>query len=120
MADARFLLVAAGLLCATSPALAGDAARGKQVFQICAACHGDQPGDLGPSLVGVVGRKAGARDDYRYSGPMSRADFTWDRERLRSFRRDPRGVVKGTKMPFDGLADEGEIDDVIDFLASRQ
>jgi cytochrome c len=103
-----------------SPAMAGDAERGKQVFQVCMACHGDKPGDLGPSLVGVVGRKAGALDDFRYSGPMTRAGWVWDEARLRAFVLDPQDVIKGTKMPFDGLASDRDAEDVVAYLASRR
>jgi cytochrome c len=102
------------------PAWAADVVRGAEVFQACIACHGDHPGDLGPSLIGVVGRKAGSRDDFRYSGPMSRADFSWDTGKLREFIHDPLSVVKGTRMPFGGLADDRDVDDLVAFLASRQ
>ncbi len=101
-------------------ASAGDAARGQEVFKACAACHGERPGDLGPSLVGVVGRKAGSLEDFRYSGPMSRAGWTWDEAKLAAFIHDPQGVVKGTKMPFDGLAGDRDVEDVIAYLASRK
>ena len=114
----RRLMEAALLGFTTSGAFAGDVERGKQVFQACAACHGDQPGGLGPNLAGVLGRKAGAREDYRYSPAMARAGFIWDEEFLRTFLRDPRTTVKGSKMPFDGLADERDIDDVVAFLVS--
>ena len=102
------------------PALAGDPGRGQEVFKACAACHGDKPGDLGPSLIGVVGRAAGSRDDFRYSGPMARAGFIWDEAKLVAFVRDPRAVVPGTRMPFDGLADARDADDVVAGLASRK
>lgn len=113
---------AAGLLALgiAGPAAAGDAARGRDVFKVCIACHSDRPGDLGPSLIGVVGRKAAALDDYRYSGPMARAGFVWDEARLREFLRDPQSLVKGTRMPFDGLGEDADIDDVIAYLASRK
>lgn len=114
----RLLLPALLALSATG-ACAGDMERGKQVFQTCAACHGDQAGGMGPTLRGVIGRKAGSRDDYRYSAAMARTDFIWDTDRLRLFLRDPRTTVKGNKMPFDGLTDERDIDDVLAFLASQ-
>ena len=49
----------------------GDAAAGKKVFNKCMACH-DAMNDkdkVGPSLVGVIGRKAGTRKASRPNIP---------------------------------------------------
>jgi cytochrome c len=116
----RAFAIVSMLVASCASARAGDPARGQDVFKACAACHGDKPGDLGPSLIGVVGRVAGSRDDFRYSGPMSRAGFVWDEERLVAFVVDPRSVVPGTRMPFDGLADPRDAQDVVAYLASRK
>lgn len=116
----RIFMAAAVACIGAGPALAGDAARGEQIFKVCAACHGDKPDDVGPSLVGVVGRVAGSRDDFRYSGPMSRAGFVWDAAKLVAFIHEPRSVVPGTRMPFDGLADPRDADDVVAYLATRK
>ncbi len=116
----KYFGLVAALLCGVAPAFAADPVRGQQIFRACIACHGDKPDDLGPSLVGVFGRKAGSLEDYRFSGPMARAGFTWDEDRLRAFLADPQGAVKGTRMPFDGLADNADISDVIAYLASRK
>jgi nitrite reductase (NO-forming) len=45
-----------------SPASGGDPVAGRLVFRKCQACHSLEPGKniLGPSLAGIVGRKAGA------------------------------------------------------------
>lgn len=113
----RFALAAA-VICLAVPALSADAARGKEVFQACAACHGDKGGDLGPSLAGVIGRKAGSREDFRYSGPMMRAGFTWDETRLKAFIRDPQEAVRGTRMPFGGLDSAADIDDLAAYIGA--
>ena len=112
--------IAAALFCGPALALAADPVRGQQVFRACVACHNDKPDDLGPSLIGVVGRKAGSLEDYRFSGPMVRAGFVWDEDSLKAFLKDPQGAVKGTRMPFDGLAENDDIDDVVAYLASRK
>ena len=108
----------AALAAATIPdaALAADAAHGKVVFQTCAACHSDKPDAIGPSLKGVYGRKAGSLDDFRYSSAMMRANFTWDETNLRDYIKDPQAKVKGNRMPFGGLSDPKDIDDVIAYL----
>ena len=103
-----------------SAALAADVDHGKQVFQACAACHSDKPDALGPSLVGVIGRKAGSRDDFRYSSAMTRAGFNWDAGNLRQYLADPQAKVKGNRMPFSGLNDPKDVDDVIGYLKTLQ
>ena len=100
------------------PALAADVEHGKQVFQTCAACHSDKPDALGPSLTGVIGRKAGSRDDFRYSNAMMRAGFTWDAGSLHQYLTDPQAKVKGNRMPFSGLSDPKDVDDVIAYLGT--
>jgi cytochrome c len=110
-------LVVAGLVSGTA-ALAADVEHGKQVFQACAACHTDKPDGLGPSLKGVVGRKAASLDDFRYSGPMRRANLVWDDANLRQFLADPQAKVAGTRMPFGGLNDPKDVDDVVAYLAT--
>ncbi len=111
--------VALAAIAAASAARAADVEHGKQLFQACAACHGDKAeGNLGPDLTGAVGRKAGSRDDFRYSAAMMRAGFVWDEEHLRAFVHQPRQVVKGTRMPFEGLPNEADVDDVVAYLAT--
>ncbi len=106
------------LVLAAAPAVAADIEHGKTVFQACAACHTDKPDALGPSLKGVVGRKAASLDDFRYSAPMRRANLTWDEANLRQFVADPQGKVSGTRMPFGGLRDPKDVDDVVAYLAT--
>jgi cytochrome c len=103
-------------MAASGPALAADVAHGKVVFQTCAACHSDKPDAIGPSLRGVYGRKAGSLDNFRYSNAMLRANFVWDEANLRAYLKDPQAKVPGNRMPFAGLTDPKDIDDVIAFL----
>ena len=105
-------------LAAAAPAAAADLNHGRQVFQACAACHTEKPDALGPSLHGVVGRKSAALADFRYSGPMRRANLTWDELTLRQFVADPQAKVAGTRMPFSGLPDQKDVDDVVAYLAT--
>jgi cytochrome c len=106
----------AAALASGTPAMAANLDHGKQVFQACAACHTEKPDALGPSLKGVVGRKAAALEDFRYSGPMRRANLVWDEATLRQFLADPQAKVSGTRMPFGGLSDPKDLDDVVAYL----
>lgn len=116
----KFILALAVVTAASaaSAAAAADAQHGKQVFLACAACHTDKPDALGPNLTGIVGRKSGARDDFRYSGPMKRANLVWDDKTLHEFLADPQAKVKGNRMPFGGLTDPKDVDDVVAYLAT--
>jgi cytochrome c len=111
-----WFVVAAVLASTMGVAEAADAAHGKQLFAACAACHSDKPDAIGPSLRGVFGRKSGSLDDFRYSNAMMRADLTWNEDNLRAYIKDPQAKVPGNRMPFGGLQDEKDVDDVIAYL----
>jgi cytochrome c len=106
------------LTMAVDPALAADVEAGKVAFKKCALCHTAEPGKnkIGPSLFGVVGRKAGSLDNFDYSEAMKNYDHTWDAETLDTYLADPRAVVPGTKMIFPGIKDKTEREDVIAYL----
>jgi len=112
------IALAATMLAVPLRAAGADLAHGRQVFAACAACHTEKPDALGPSLKGVVGRKSAALADYRYSGPMRRANLTWDEGTLRQFVADPQAKIAGTRMPFGGLQDPKDVDDVVAYLAT--
>lgn len=118
-------LGAAGLLAAwgallAQPAAAGDALAGKADFaRICSVCHSAARGGapiLGPTLFGVVDRKAGSVKGYNYSDAMSGAGFTWTADRLRTYLAAPGKIVPGTKMTFAGVKNPTQIDDLIAYL----
>jgi cytochrome c len=101
---------------AAVPAIVADAGRGRDLFAACFACHSEAPDALGPSLKGVVGRKAGSLEDFRYSNAMARADVVWDDANLRDYLLDPQAKVKGNHMPFSGFTDARDADDVVAYL----
>ncbi len=98
------------------PAAAADADHGKVLFETCAACHSDRPDALGPSLKGVFGRQAASLDGYRYSNPMKRADLVWDEQNLRDYITSPQAKVKGNRMPYGGMSNPKDVDDLIAYL----
>jgi len=100
-----------------APAIAQDAAVGKQLFAQCTVCHSiDGTNGVGPSLQGIVGRKAGTFAGFRYSRAMKAASITWDDMSLNNYLADPQKVVPGNVMPFSGLADATQRADVIAYL----
>jgi cytochrome c len=98
---------------------AGDAANGATLFkQKCGLCHSSQAGQnrVGPSLFGVVGRKAGSVSSYNYSDAMKNSGLTWDDGTLDSYLAGPRAKVPGTKMTFAGFSNDSDRADVIAYL----
>lgn len=88
---------------AAAPTLsAGDAEAGKAVFKkhLCFGCHKLKPGKhgVGPSLAGVVGRKAGEAEGYKYSKALKESGIVWNEENLDKWLQGPKKMVKGTKM----------------------
>jgi cytochrome c len=110
------ILGTAAFAVSITPAVAADAEHGKTLYAACAACHSERPDALGPSLKGVLGRKSAALDDFRYSNPMKRANLVWDEANLREYIADPQAKVKGNRMPFDGLHDQKDLDDIVEYI----
>ncbi len=103
----------------------GDAAQGKVFFQqSCALCHADalaadgtEIAKQGPSLVGVVGRRAGAGTKFNYTQALTNSGLTWDAPTLDRFLAAPMDVVPGTAMPF-AIADAPTRANIIAYLAT--
>ena len=107
------------LLAATGVAQAdGDAARGEKRFDECATCHSLKEGvnGVGPSLHAVFGRRAGSLDDFRYSPAMKRSGLTWTPQALATFIADPQHAVPNNRMPFAGMTEAADRDDLIAYL----
>ena len=84
---------------------------GEKIFKKCAACHSIAKGGgnkIGPALWGVIGRKAGALSDYKYSKSMAAYGKPWSFEEMNGFLIKPKDWIKGTKMSFAGLKNEKE------------
>lgn len=124
----KTLTVFAGLVAlASAPVMAQtpQVAQGKKLFQQkCAVCHvlpdaAAQAARVGPSLQGVVGRKAGTSPTFpRYSAAMKKHGAVWTEANLDKYLDNPRAVVKGTTMAFVGLKQPAERAAVIAYLKS--
>ena len=116
-------LLAIGIVGVLPARADGDAAAGKKVFNKCMACH-DAVNDkdkVGPSLVGVIGRKAGSKESFqaKYSEAMKTAGaggLVWDEANLALYLRAPKLKVPGNKMGFSGLTNDADIANVIAYL----
>ena len=84
---APFMLSALAFI-ATTAATRTDAADPQMTFNnACRTCHSMKERDnrLGPSLAGVVGRRAGSLPGFRYSSSMQSSGITWDEQTLDKF-----------------------------------
>jgi cytochrome c len=73
------LFVFLALVAVANPASADrDAGQGEQIFKKCAACHSvaDKTNRVGPSLLGIVGRKVASVTNFNYSDSMKEYDAT--------------------------------------------
>ena len=71
--------------------------------QQCATCHTTNLTDAvrqGPSLFGVIGRRAGSADGFHYSPGFAKADFSWDDAKLDAWITNPQAVIPGTVMAY--------------------
>ena len=108
-------------LAAPAISLAADAGNGSKVFATqCGECHSMREGKdkKGPSLFGVYGRKAAQREGFAYSDAMRASGLTWTPENLAAYIANPKKVVPGGKMKFDGLLDASQRDDLVAFMAT--
>lgn len=93
-------LSVAALLAGSPVPAAGDSAKGMKTFKKCKACHNiaKNKHKVGPTLVGVIGRKSGTAKDekgklYRYSKAMKAAGdngIVWNDENLEKFLTKPK------------------------------
>lgn len=116
-----FGAAAATLLVFTTMALAdGDAVAGKRQAMKCATCHSFEAGKIkiGPSLFGVVGRKAGTEPKFSYSKAMKNSNVVWTPDKLDEYLSGPKTLVLGNHMGFDGLSQKNTRANVIAYLAT--
>jgi cytochrome c len=119
----RMLVVFASLLIGTAANTAqadADTARGQVLFsRACIACHSLEPNKnmTGPSLSGVLGRKAGTLSSFsRYSRALKSADVIWTDQTLDTWLKDPKAFIPGNHMMFPGLPDDQARADIVAFL----
>jgi cytochrome c2 len=113
------LIVSLAVILASGGAsAAGDAKKGKRVFNKCKACHSLAAGKkrIGPSLHGVFGMTSGSVPKFKYSKAMKKAKIVWSEETLDTFLTKPKKMVKGTKMSFRGLKKKKDRDNLIAYL----
>lgn len=90
---------------------------GRRVSTPCWTCH-DLAGrvkKVGPSLLGLYGRRSGQAPGYSGSPAMRSAMIVWDDRTLAAFLSDPAGFVPGNRMVSPGV-DPGALGDLLFYL----
>lgn len=93
---------------------------GEKLFgQQCGACHATKAGEtrVGPSLAGIIGRKAASQRGYRYSPALKKSRLTWTRDNMDKWLTNSGTTVRGTTMVY-LQADAAKRRAIIDYLGT--
>lgn len=94
----RFVFAAILVSTLAAPAFAQD---GQALFNAqCKTCHTvtGKSSPMGPTLKGVVGRKAASATDFKYSAGLTKKGGTWTDANLDAYLTAPATYAPGTRM----------------------
>jgi cytochrome c len=84
--------------------IAAHAQDGAALFvKNCQTCHSIEKGAAarqGPPLHGVVGRKAGSVEGFKYSEGLKTAGFEWTPEKIDEWIAFPKKMIRSTTMVY--------------------
>jgi cytochrome c len=116
---ATLVMAAVVVTAMAQAAQAQDVAAGEQVFRKCLPCHsvGEKAKNkVGPQLNGLDGRPSGTAPSYNYSEANKKSGIIWNEETFKKYIKAPRAMIPGTKMPFAGIKNEKDIDNLWAYL----
>ena len=94
----------------------------RQFDRKCRICHTLTPDTArraGPTLHGLMGRRAGMVAGYPYSDALTGIDLVWTPETVdRLFAQGPDVFLPGTKMPLQKMTNARDRADLIEYLES--
>ena len=87
----------------------------------CGQCHRARARqhDVGPHLVGAIGRRAGAVPGYDFSAAFEPLDIVWTRESLAKFLVSPDEFVPGARMPATGVS-EAQAQKIAEYIGNGE
>jgi cytochrome c len=91
---------------------------GRRAGNGCWVCH-DLAGTVkkvGPSLLGVYGRRSGLAPGYNGSPAMIGASIVWDDRTMSAFLNNPAGFVPGNRMVSPGIRNSRELASLLFYL----
>jgi len=116
----KTLIIAAAATMMVSGIAVTEAVAGPEAK--CKACHTFDKGGknkMGPNLFGIMGKKAGSVEGYKYGSYLKSADFKWNDKNMKAWIKDSKGVAKaaGSKTKMSSQKVHGEkADAVVAFL----
>lgn len=95
-------------------------AAGQEIFKKCSACHSadGSKNTFGPSLVGVIDRKAASLPRFAYSDALKESGLTWTEANIRRWVAGNDILVPGTRMRHVQITDKAEQDYLLAYLKS--
>lgn len=112
------LVAGSALVGGAAFALSPDATKGADVYDDrCGGCHVIGGVGQGPSLAGVVGRKAGTAPGFEYTAALKGAGVAWTPANLDRWLSGPQKLVPGTAMVA-VVPDAAERRELIAYLAT--
>ena len=78
---------------------------------------------MGPSLAGIIGRKAGTADGYKKYKALKGANFSWDEATIGEFVQNQKKFLKSkglkTKIAMRVKIKAKDVDDLLAYLKSH-
>lgn len=95
-------------------------AAGQEIFKKCGACHSadGSKNTFGPSLVGVINRKAASLPRFAYSDALKKSGLIWTEANLRRWVAGNDILVPGTRMRHVQITDVAEQNYLLAYLKS--
>jgi len=88
----------------------------------CQTCHSIEKNALprqGPTLSGVIGRKAGTVEGFKYSDGLKVAGWVWTAEKLDEWITFPKKMIRDTYMSY-RQSDPAIRKAIIDYIATQK
>jgi cytochrome c len=109
----------------SAPSLAGDAAKGAEVFKaMCSSCHtiekGVGNGALGPNLFGISGHSAAAAANFGYSPAIKGSGIVWTDDKLKAWVQNPQKVIPGAKMILIHTPNAEQAENVVAYVGTKK
>ena len=119
---AAFLAIAVISWPENASAADADTVRGESLFKACSNCHEVGEGaknKVGPHLDGIIGRKAGSLEGFKFSGAMKKAGedgLSCSVQSIEDYIAKPRDYIKGNRMSFRGMEKPQDRADLVSWL----
>lgn len=95
-------------------------AAGQEIFKKCSSCHSadSSKNTFGPSLSGIINRKAASLPRFAYSEALKNSGLTWTEANLRRWVANNDILVPGTRMRHVQITDVAEQNYLLAYLKS--